>query len=154
MAEYPGPCSVVGSNFTQVHFETARDMSEIHGAALVTDLEKYDPVLERLQDVQVLRLLHAAMGIVTEAGELMDMLKKHLFYGKPVDWANAKEELGDVSWYWRLGLDAADSSMVENLLTNVRKLKARYAGKFSEHAALNRNLMVERAILEGKSDPT
>ena len=151
MAEYPGPSSVVESGFTQVHFETGRDLSDIQEAAIITDLENYDAVIERLKDVRVLRLLHAAIGLATESGELLDMLKKHLYYGKPLDVTNAIEEIGDVSWYMRLGLDAMDSNMVHALLVNVRKLKKRYGGKFTEHAALNRNLPEERKILEGQN---
>jgi len=51
------------------------------------------------------RLLHAAMGMVTESGELIDAIKKHLFYGKPVDKVNMKEEIGDVCWYVALACD-------------------------------------------------
>ena len=150
MAEYPGPSSVKETDFTQVHFETARDLSDIQEAAILTDLEKYEPALERLKDVQVLRLLHAGIGLATEAGELLDMLKKHIFYGKPMDPVNAIEELGDTSWYLRLGLDAVDSNLIEGLLVNVRKLKKRYGGRFTEQAANNRDLEAERKILEGK----
>lgn len=46
--------------------------------ATVTDLMDYGPVLERLQNIHTIRLLHAAMGLCTEAGEFMDMLKKHI----------------------------------------------------------------------------
>ena len=53
----------------------------------------------RLTEPQTIRLLHAAMGMVTEAAELLDMLKKHIFYGKILDLINAKEEIGDSQWY-------------------------------------------------------
>ena len=39
-------------------------------------------------------LLHGAMGLCTESGEIMDALKRHIFYGSPLDILNIKEEIG------------------------------------------------------------
>jgi NTP pyrophosphatase (non-canonical NTP hydrolase) len=93
-------------------------------------------------------LLHAAMGLVTESGEFMDMLKKHLFYGKPLDEVNLLEEIGDASWYLAIALNALGSSFEEVMARNIEKLQARYPDKFTEQAALVRNLDKEREILE------
>lgn len=46
-----------------------------------------------------LDLLHCATGLVTESAELVDAIKKHVFYGKPLDVVNIKEEIGDILWY-------------------------------------------------------
>ena len=43
-------------------------------------------------------LVHAAMGLVTESGEFLDAIKKHMFYNKPLDKANLKEELDKCVW--------------------------------------------------------
>ena len=40
-----------------------------------------------------LTLLHGIVGIVTEAGELADILKKAFVYNKPIDENHLKEEL-------------------------------------------------------------
>ena len=45
------------------------------------------------------RLLHGVIGLVTETSELLDAIKKSLFYGKPLDKTNLIEELGDLLWY-------------------------------------------------------
>lgn len=116
--------------------------------ATVTDLMDYGPVLERLQNLHTVRLLHAAMGLCTEAGEFMDMLKKHILYGKPLDEVNLKEELGDKLWYAALALDELKSTFEQVMDTNITKLRARYPNKFTERDALNRNLDKEREILE------
>lgn len=50
------------------------------------------------------RLLHGAIGLVTETAELLDSLKKTIFYGKPLDKVNIIEELGDILWYLSLVL--------------------------------------------------
>lgn len=102
----------------------------------------------RLQNEDTIRLLHAAMGMATEAGEFLDMLKKHIFYGKPMDFVNAKEEVGDQMWYAGLAIDVLQTTFNEVLTVNISKLKARYPEKFTEEAAINRDLTTERNILE------
>lgn len=44
-------------------------------------------------------LLHASLGLITELGELTDIYKRNIFYGKEIDLVNVKEELGDIMWY-------------------------------------------------------
>jgi NTP pyrophosphatase (non-canonical NTP hydrolase) len=114
-----------------------------------TDIPDYSVVLQRLQDPLAAKVLHAAMGINTEGGEIMDALKKLLFYGKPLDVVNLREEAGDVLWYLALLLRAIDADFETTMQVNIDKLRARYPSKFSEAAALNRDLTKERAILEG-----
>jgi NTP pyrophosphatase (non-canonical NTP hydrolase) len=41
----------------------------------------------------------AAMGLAGEAGEVCDLLKKHLLHGKELDRDELNKELGDVLWY-------------------------------------------------------
>lgn len=118
--------------------------------ATITDLMDYYPVQERLQNIHTIRLLHAAMGLCTESGEFMDMMKKHILYGKPIDNVNLKEELGDLEWYVALAIDELKTSFGYIFETNIAKLRARYPNKFTEHDAMNRDLDKERSILEGK----
>ena len=103
---------------------------------------------------QHLRSLHASMGLVTEAGELMDTFKRTIFYGTLFDRTNLIEELGDLAYYLALMCDANNINMQDVLDTNSRKLKARYPNKFSEDAANNRDLVAERFVLEGITDAT
>jgi hypothetical protein len=110
----------------------------------------YEGATERLAQGQTIRLLHAAMGMCTESAEFLDMLKKHIFYGKPIDGPNAIEEMGDATWYQRIGCDVLETAFIEMLERNVRKLRARFPEKFMEANALNRNLDAEREILEGR----
>jgi NTP pyrophosphatase (non-canonical NTP hydrolase) len=44
-------------------------------------------------------LLHMKLGIITELGEVLDIFKKNLAYGKPIDYINLGEELADICWY-------------------------------------------------------
>ena len=93
-------------------------------------------------------LLHGSAGVCTEAGELMDVYKRFRFYGKPVDWVNVKEEVGDVLWYLALVCEAAGISLEEAAKANIDKLRVRYPEKFTAASALNRDLDAERKTLE------
>ena len=108
----------------------------------------YDEVVRRLKDPQVARLLHVGMGMVTEAGEFIDMLKKHIYYGTPIDKVNLNEELGDSSWYARIGANALGVRFLDVIMLNIRKLRTRFPNKFSEKNALVRDLGGERKVLE------
>lgn len=94
------------------------------------------------------RLLHAAMGITTEAGEFFDPLKKYLFYGKQYDEVNLREELGDLLWYIAIACDALDTTVELEMARVLAKLQVRYPDKFEGYLALNRDLEGERAVLE------
>lgn len=97
---------------------------------------------------KMIDLQHAALGMVTESAEFADMLKKHLFYGKPLDEVNLREEVGDLLWYCAMALRALNTDFDSVMERNIEKLKARYPQKFTEENAVNRNLDVERKILE------
>lgn len=162
---------------------------------------------------------HMNLGVITEIGEVLDIFKKNLAYGKPIDVVNLGEELADMSWYIvnkcrfnNLPLDdnfdevkaevkeMLDTQMFSEqglskelraealmhpilqaycgptnsifnapiiqlamlaniaewfeldffqlLTNNINKLKVRYPEKFTEEAALNRDLEAERVELE------
>lgn len=118
--------------------------------AIKTDIISYEPMRARLQDKTVMMILHALMGITTECGELMDALKKHLIYGKPIDFTNLLEEHGDLQWYLALLAYTCDFTFEIAQERNIEKLRARFPEKFTEFDALNRNLEKERKILEGE----
>lgn len=86
-------------------------------------------------DGQTLNVLHWCLGIAGEAGELIDPIKKHIFYDKPLDMKNTQEELGDLLYYIfalidELGLDP------EYIMSDViYKLQLRYPEGYSDEAA-------------------
>jgi len=123
--------------------------NEYQKSAVATAACDHDTIRKRLcGDSSDIDLLHAAMGICTEAGEFIDPIKKTVFYGKPLDVVNLKEELGDMLWYIALAAEAMGTTIGEVMSTNISKLEARYGGKFTESAAVIRDLAVEREILE------
>lgn len=116
--------------------------------AVKTESRDFDAIGARLSEVQNQRLLHAGIGLATEAGEFLDALKKHVFYGKELDTVNLAEEMGDIFWYCALIADELNVDFADVMSRNIEKLKARYGDKFTEDRAVNRNLDVERTILE------
>lgn len=118
---------------------------------LKTENVDFDAIRSRL-DNRSIRLLHAAMGLCTEAGEFMDQMKKYLIYGKPLDKTNLIEELGDGNWYEGLAIDALETTFELILSRNIAKLQERYArGKFDSEKAINRNIPKELAVFDERS---
>lgn len=99
---------------------------------------------ERLNDHETVRLLHASMGLVTEAGEIMDALKKYVFYGKPLDPDNIDEEAGDSLWYHALIAKWRNrKTFAHFLLGNKAKLTKRYGDTWNQEGALGRDTGAE-----------
>ena len=94
------------------------------------------------EGLPVERLLTAAVGMSAESGEFIEVVKKMIFQGKPVNEENLfhlKRELGDVMWYVAQACMALDTTFDEIVEMNVDKLKARYTGgEFDVHKSENR----------------
>ena len=94
------------------------------------------------EGLPVERLLTAAVGMSAESGEFIEVVKKMIFQGKPVNEENLfhlKRELGDVMWYVAQACMALDTSFDEIVEMNVEKLKARYpGGEFDVYKSENR----------------
>lgn len=81
-------------------------------------------------------LMHAGIGISGEAGELLDALKKHWVYNKPLDLANVEEELGDLFFYMTALMCQLGLTQQQILDRNVAKLEKRYPGmQYTDAAA-------------------
>jgi len=93
-------------------------------------------------------ILHAGLGLATESGEILDVLKKNHAYDKPLDLVNLREELGDALWYIALGARALGITLDEIASVNIAKLSARYPDRFSASDANDRDLARERVELE------
>lgn len=112
-----------------------------------TDLNDYTDAAMRAFNCA--EMTHYTDGLVTEAGEIKDVFKKHIAYDKPIDWVNIKEELGDLFWYMARICEYRGWSFEEVMQLNIEKLSARYPEKFTNTDATNRDLVKERKILEG-----
>lgn len=110
---------------------------------VVTDIPyaEFVGTLAKDMGTDTLDLLHAAVGVSGEAGELLDAIKKLWAYEKPMTEAvmeNIVEELGDLEFYMqllRLKLGLQREYILEK---NADKLGKRYADGYSNAAALAR----------------
>ncbi len=83
--------------------------------------------------------LHMCMGLAGEMGELIDAVKKSIFYRKPLDRKNVIEELGDIEFYLEGLRQGLCISREVTIVGNINKLGARYEGfKYSDDAAKDR----------------
>jgi NTP pyrophosphatase (non-canonical NTP hydrolase) len=88
-----------------------------------------------LLDAKQYDLMHATLGIAGESGEIVDAVKKSVIYGKPLDVANMREEIGDIMWYIALACRTLDFDLNEILDENIAKLQKRYPEKYSDFHA-------------------
>lgn len=87
-------------------------------------------------DRDVLNL--GAMGLAGEAGECVDLVKKHLFHKVPLDREKLLKELGDVRWYFEVLCHAAGTTIEEVEKLNVEKLRKRFPNGFTTEASVKK----------------
>jgi len=96
--------------------------------------------IETESNIKSAILLTAALGLGSEGGEFVEIVKKIFLQGKPFTEDNVfhmKRELGDIIWYWATACMALDLDPYEVINENKSKLEARYGKGFkvekSEH---------------------
>ena len=90
-------------------------------------------VFDLTEHLPVERLLTAALGLGSETGEFVEIVKKMFLQGKPPSDENIfhmKRELGDIMWYWVTACAALGLDPYEVISENQEKLAARYGEKF------------------------
>ena len=98
-------------------------------------------------------MLHMAVGVSGEAGELLDVVKKHCVYQKQIDIPHIIEEAGDILFYLTGLLNELDLSLEDCINANREKLSRRYAsGRYSNEQAIARADKVEE-VKQEKSIP-
>ncbi len=106
---------------------------------LVRALAKDGATIQREMTPADAHLLHMAVGVCGEAGELIDAVKKRVIYRKELDRANVIEELGDLEFYLEGIRQALEITREETITANIAKLSKRYhAGHFSNEQAAAR----------------
>ena len=100
----------------------------------IESLKKSLDTIQKNSKVDVPRLLTGSLGLASESGEFVEIVKKMFLQGKPVDSDNVfhmKRELGDIMWYWVTACMALDLDPVEVIKENQEKLEARYGENFT-----------------------
>jgi NTP pyrophosphatase (non-canonical NTP hydrolase) len=80
----------------------------------------------------------STLGLVGEAGEVSELVKKHIGHGHALDLTKLEKELGDVLWYIADIATQNGISLEEVAATNLMKLKNRYPQGFSHTNSINR----------------
>lgn len=108
-------------------------------AAMVHHLKKPGAAIQDQLSPTKVDLLHMAVGISGEAGELLDAVKKHTVYNKDINRENIVEELGDLEFYMEGLRQVLKISREETLEANITKLatgkNARYKDGYTDAAA-------------------
>ena len=100
------------------------------------DLEALSESFNKIEEnssIKTPRLLTAALGLGSETGEFVEIVKKMFLQGKPPSDDNVfhmKRELGDIMCYWVTACAALDLDPFEVINENQKKLEARYGEQF------------------------
>lgn len=110
----------------------------------------FDAMIQALHDlkeqgdlcgVRIPELITAANGISSEGGEIMEIVKKMVWQGKPLNEENRfhlKREAGDLMFYAMVLCIALGYTADEIIEENYEKLNARYEGQFTVEESENR----------------
>lgn len=140
------------TNLMNSWYERKRQMTPNEYQALAMRT-KADPakILARLNELgpAYLQAMIASNGGTNEQGEISDILKATIEYGKgPIDPVHLTEEIGDALWRLSQLADAFGIKLEDCMRANIEKLRKRYPDTFSDYLANNRDLAAERNALE------
>ena len=85
-------------------------------------------------------LANMSMGLAGESGEVVDLLKKHLYQDHDLDVAKVSEEVGDLMWYVANLCNVMNIDMGDCMEANVDKLRRRYPNGFDAERSINKGL--------------
>ncbi|MHB0948000.1 MAG: nucleoside triphosphate pyrophosphohydrolase family protein [Gemmatimonadaceae bacterium] len=85
------------------------------------------------------RLLDAAAGLAEEGGEVLGLVRKHLFMGHALDRDRLATELGDALWCLAMTARAAGLTLDAVAERNLAKLRVRYPEGYSDARSKDRD---------------
>lgn len=94
--------------------------------------------VDEAEPLRSLDLARDALGVTGEAGEVADLVKKHVGHGHALEPVKLAKELGDVLWYVAVLAHRFGFTLEEVAAANVEKLRKRYPEGFSEERSKNR----------------
>ena len=110
--------------------EKTMTIDEYQQLAMVT----LNPALSK-KDV----LINGVMGLCGESGEAIDIVKKHLAQGHPLDKEKLIKELGDIAWYLAETAYALEVPLSAVFEGNIEKLRKRYPEGFDSMKSIHRS---------------
>lgn len=109
----------------------------IYGSFVQSKLKSGAAILAQMTSEKA-HLVHMAIGVSSDAGELLDAVKRWTIYGKELDRANVVEELGDIEFFLEGLRSAAFITREETLVANMAKLDIRYREGYTDAEAAAR----------------
>ena len=109
--------------------------------ALPMTMEEYEQLAARTLNPSLTReqrLIDAAAGLSEESGEVLGIVRKHVFMGHPLDVARATTELGDALWCLTTIAGTLGVSLEELAAGNIAKLRRRYPDGYTSERSANR----------------
>lgn len=86
-----------------------------------------------------LDMLHAAVGLAGESGEILENIKKATWQGHELDYTRLFKELGDVLFYFQALCNEIGTTPTNIKYGNIDKLLDRYTdGEFTSNKSVNR----------------
>lgn len=82
--------------------------------------------------------INACFGLAGETGEVVDLVKKHMFQGHKLNKNELILELGDILWYIAEFATALDVDLDDIAEANIKKLRVRYGEKFEVKKSVGR----------------
>lgn len=114
----------------------------------ISKFEKDGPDHPQIEKHSITALGGAIAALTCCVGDFNDQIKKHLFYGRELNLEKMKQSLQQICMAIAGICFVSGTTIEQGRETNIAKLRKRYPDKFTEDAALNRNLEAERKILE------
>lgn len=84
-------------------------------------------------------ILNGCLGLGGESGEVIDLIKKHLFQGHELDKKKIANELGDICWYIAILAKGIGYDLDRIFKMNIDKLTLRYPNGFETIKSVKRN---------------
>ena len=125
------------------------------------DVLWYLAIIGRMYDIKPTELtivsqvgtpMNIILAIIKETCKMLDMLKKKMYYNKPINEESFTSSAKLVMIFIQDYMNHFNINLEDSFDININKLKARYGDKFSSERAINRDLETEREILEKGSN--
>jgi len=110
---------------------------EMH-KSMIRRLKKNPEAIREELTASDVDLMHMALGMAGETGECVDLVKKSVINGHPVDRIKMGLELGDVMFYVHGMAMILGLNLEEILRANNMKLNKRYPEGYSDTASIKR----------------
>jgi NTP pyrophosphatase (non-canonical NTP hydrolase) len=81
------------------------------------------------------RLFDATAGLSEEAGEILGVVRKHIYQSRALDRDRLRTELGDALWCLAIAAHSAGLTLEQVAAANVAKLRARHPDGYSDAAS-------------------